>query len=126
MKRFSAPTTSGPETLPRSLLTHSTRSTAPERPQRCVRDIASEQPSPRRVIGRSAAEHAHAHVCSAVKVGHPAMSAQCPVCPKADTARRFEGMCQGTFTPFCLESYTENPVPGGIKKSNILRLRTPG
>jgi hypothetical protein len=25
-----------------------------------------------------------------VRLGHSAMSAQCPVCPKADTAQRFE------------------------------------
>ena len=42
MKRFSAPTTSGPKTLPRPPLTHSTRSAALERPRRCVRCMAFE------------------------------------------------------------------------------------
>jgi DNA invertase Pin-like site-specific DNA recombinase len=51
------------------------------------------------------------------------MSAQCLVCPKADTARRFEGMCQGAFTPFCLDNHTENPIGGGLKKSNKYNAR---
>jgi hypothetical protein len=30
-----------------------------------------------------------ANISCGVKLGHSAMSAQCPVCPKADTAERF-------------------------------------
>jgi hypothetical protein len=42
--------------------------------------------------------------------------------PEADTARRFEGMCQGAFTPV-FGSHTENPVTGGNKKSNKYNAR---
>jgi hypothetical protein len=43
--------------------------------------------------------------------------------PESDTPRRFEGMCQGAFTPFCLDGHTENPVGGGMKKSNKYNAR---
>jgi hypothetical protein len=32
-------------------------------------------------------------------------------------------MCQGAFTPVCIDSHTENPVGGGMKKSNKYNAR---
>jgi hypothetical protein len=42
--------------------------------------------------------------------------------PESGHGWRFEGMCQGAFTPV-FGSHTENPVSGGNKKSNKYKAR---
>jgi hypothetical protein len=43
--------------------------------------------------------------------------------PESGHGWRFEGMCQGALTPFFLDSHTENPLGGGMKKSNKYNAR---